>query len=68
MTRAHGPAYPDGSSVVGYFTIGGTRMERVAPAELRAECAAVPTFAQVCVGPDASGGEFMCAECLAAAI
>ena len=33
MTRAYGPAYPDGSHVVGYFTISGTRVERVAPKE-----------------------------------
>ena len=33
-----------------------------------AECATEHGFAQVCVGSDASDGEFMCAECLAVAL
>ena len=37
--RGFGPAYADGSSVVGYFTISKTRVERIAPAGLRATLA-----------------------------
>ena len=32
--RGCGPAYADGSCVVGYFTISGSRIERIAPAGL----------------------------------
>ena len=37
--RGFGPAYADGSCVFGYFTMSGTRIERIAPAGLRATLA-----------------------------